>query len=269
MSYKTIKLDISDAIATLTFNRPDVLNALNPEVMVRLFDAFSEVEQNDEIRVAVITGTGDKAFCAGADLKRLIPLITGAREPEDEWDHALRNDPWKSEKAIRRFDPEKPVIAAVNGFAIAGGMELLQTTDIRVAADHARFALQEPKWALFPAAGSTVRLPRQVPYCHAMEILLTGNMIDAERALQMGLINHVVPGPQVMATAMELAETIAANGPLAVQAIRKSVRACVGLPEKDALKIETELGMPIFATEDAREGPRAFAEKRPPNFQGR
>ena len=256
-------------IGVLTMNRPDALNAFSPEMVVRLADATEEIAKDDGVRVVVITGAGDKSFCSGADLKRLIPLITGARDPEDEWDHALRDNPRKTEKAIRRFDPDKPVIAAVNGFAVAGGMELLQTTDIRIAAEHARFGLQEPKWGLFPLAGSTVRLPRQVPYCQAMEILLTGNLIDAERALHMGLINHVVPGDQVLPTAMEFAETIAANGPLAVQAIRRSVRACTGLPEKEALKVETELGMPIFGTEDAREGPRAFAEKRPANFQGR
>ena len=146
---------------------------------------------------------------------------------------------------------------------------MLQATDIRVAAEDSKFGLQEPKWGLFPISGSTVRLPRQIPYAVAMEILLTGELIDAPRAYDIGLVNRVVPRAEVLPTALRLAQTVAENGPLAVSAIRRSARACIGLPEKEALALERELGMPVFQTEDAREGPRAFKEKRKPKFVGK
>jgi enoyl-CoA hydratase len=258
------------AVLLVTLNRPDARNAVNPEVAVRLAGVWHDAAGDDSVRAIVITGAGDRAFCAGADLARLIPLMTGAREPEDEWDRALREDPSLADRALlREFDPGKPVIAAVNGFAIAGGMEMLQATDLRVAAEDAQFGLQEPKWGLFPVSGSTVRLPRQVPYAIAMEILLTGGLIDAARAYQIGLVNRVVPRVRVLDTALELASAIAENGPVAVRAIRASVRACLGRPEGEALALEREIGMPVFATRDAREGPRAFLEKRPPRFEGR
>jgi enoyl-CoA hydratase len=257
-------------VALVTLNRPEARNAVNPEVVVRLAEAWEEVSRDDAVRVAVITGAGDRAFCSGADLKRLIPLMTGARQPDDEWDEALRKDATLASRALlREYDPGKPVIAAVNGFAIAGGMEMLQGTDIRIASDDARFGLQEPKWGLFPIGGSTVRLPRQIPYALAMEILLTGELIDATRALEMGLVNRVVPKTEVLPTALAVADTIAANGPFAVAQIRRSVKACLGLPEAQALDLERKLGAPVFASEDAKEGPRAFGEKRRPDFKGR
>jgi len=257
-------------VALITLNRPEARNAVNPELAVRLAGAWEEVKSNPEIRAAVVTGAGDRSFCAGADLVRLIPLYTGARAPEDEWDEALRRDPALADRALlREFDPEKPIVAAVTGFCIAGGMEMLQATDLRVAAEDAKFGLQEPKWGLFPISGSTVRLPRQIPYAVAMEILLTGELIDADRAYQIGLVNRVVPRDQVLSTALGLAQTVAENGPVAVRAIRRSVRACSGLAEKDALALERVLGMPVFQTEDAREGPRAFKEKRKPRFIGK
>jgi len=257
-------------VAILTINRPEARNAVSPEVAVRLADAWQQVESDADIRVAIITGAGGKSFCAGADLARLIPLTTGARQPEDEWDHRVREDPKLTDRALlRTYDPGKPVIAAVSGFAIAGGMEMLQATDLRVASEDARFGLQEPKWGLFPLSGSTVRLPRQVPYAIAMEILLTGGLIDARRALEIGLVNRVVPKERVMDTALELAGAIADNGPVAVRAIRRSVKACLGRPEQEALALELQIGIPVYRTEDAREGPRAFKEKRKPKFQGR
>jgi enoyl-CoA hydratase len=257
-------------VALITLNRPEARNAVNPELAVRLAEAWCEVKENAEIRAAVVTGAGDKSFCAGADLARLIPLFTGARPPEDEWDEALRKDSAIADRALlREFDPEKPIVAAVTGFCIAGGMEMLQATDIRVAAEDSKFGLQEPKWGLFPISGSTVRLPRQIPYAVAMEILLTGELIDARRAYDIGLVNRVVPRDEVLATALGIAQTVAENGPVAVSAIRRSARACIGLPERDALALERGFGMPVFQTEDAREGPRAFKEKRKPKFVGK
>ena len=219
-----IEFEHSNHIATVTINRPEARNAMNPEVFVRLYDAFHEVESNNDIRVAIITGTGDKAFCAGADLGRLIPLMNGARQPEDEWDNRWVNEVSKQSTYLMGRDTVKPVIAAINGHAIAGGMELVQGTDIRISVPEAKLGVQEVKWALFPAGGSTVRLPRQLPYAKAMELLLTGDLITAEEALNYGFLNYVVEPAELMNKAMQIAEKLAANGPIAVQAIRKSAR---------------------------------------------
>ena len=264
-----IEFEYSDHIATVTINRPEARNAMNPEVFVRLYDAFHEIESNNDIRVAIITGAGDKAFCAGADLGRLIPLMNGVRQPEDEWDNRWVNEVNKQGTYLMGRDTVKPVIAAINGHAIAGGMELVQGTDIRISVPEAKFGVQEVKWALFPAGGSTVRLPRQIPYAKAMELLLTGDMITAEEALRCGFLNYVVEPAELMNKAMQIAEKLAANGPMAVQAIRKSAREVWGRPEEEALKLESTYSAPVFQTEDAIEGPKAFMEKRVPVYKGR
>lgn len=265
-----LNFEVRGHIAYLTINRPQVHNALNPEAIVQLAQAWERVNQDDNVRVAVVTGAGDKAFSAGADLARMIPLLTGARKPEDEWDNTLKANRRLGDYALLRgYNVDKPVIAAVNGFCIAGGFELMQATDLRVAAEHARFGLQEVKWAIIPASGSLVRLPRQMPYCKAMEILLTGNLIDAQEAYRLGLVNYVVPARQVMAKAEELAAAIAANGPIAVRAIKEGVRRAIGRTLEEGFKIENEVARPVMKSEDAREGPRAFIEKRAPNYKGR
>ena len=264
-----IEFEYSDHIATVTINRPEARNAMNPEVFVRLYDAFHEIESNNDIRVAIITGTGDKAFCAGADLGRLIPLMNGVRQPEDEWDNRWVNEVNKQGTYLMGRDTVKPVIAAINGHAIAGGMELVQGTDIRISVPEAKLGVQEVKWALFPAGGSTVRLPRQIPYAKAMELLLTGDLITAEEALKCGFLNYVVEPAELMNKAMQIAEKLVANGPLAVQAIRKSAREVWGRPEEEALKLESTYSAPVFQTEDAIEGPKAFMEKRLPVYKGR
>ncbi|HAC58456.1 crotonase/enoyl-CoA hydratase family protein [Parvibaculum sp.] len=257
-------------IAIVTLNRPEARNAFSPEMLVRLGDAWKQVRDDGDIRAAVVTGAGDKAFCAGADLGKLIPLISGARKPEDEWDQkALEAPDLIGAGLLRTFDAVKPVIAAINGHAIAGGMELAQGTDMRVAVESAKFGVQEVKWAIFPGGGSTVRLPRQVPYARAMELLLTGDLISAQEAYELGFLNRVVPDGKALEAAMELAEKISANGPIAVQAIRKSARECLGRPEEEAMKIESRNAAPVFKTEDAREGPKAFMEKRKPVYKGR
>jgi enoyl-CoA hydratase len=265
-----VLFEIREHVALITINRPEARNAINPEVVVRLARAWDQVREDDSIRAAVVTGAGDKAFSAGADLGRLIPLISGARQPEDEWDQSVVTDRSLFEKCLlRNYDVVKPVIAAINGFAIAGGMELAQGTDLRVAAREARLGVQEVKWAIFPAGGSTVRLPRQIPYARAMELLLTGDLIDADEAYRLGFLNRVVERDQVLDAAFELAGKIARNGPIAVQAIRHSAKQCQGVPEEEALRMESRFAAPVFQTEDAREGPRAFMEKRQPVYKGR
>ncbi len=264
-----VEYQVEGHIAIVTLNRPEARNAINPEVAVRLAQAWEHVRDDDNVRVAIVTGRGS-AFCAGADLGQLIPLMTGARQPENEWDRKVVDTSGLTSCALlRNFDPEKPVIAAINGHAIAGGMELVQGTDIRVSCPEANFGVQEVKWAIFPAGGSTVRLPRQLPYSKAMELLLTGDLIAAHEALELGFLNHVVSAGEVLAKAREIAQKIAANGPLAVKAIRQSARACLGRPEDDALRMEREIAAPVFHTEDAKEGPRSFMEKRAPVYRGR
>ncbi|GIW42955.1 MAG: putative enoyl-CoA hydratase [Candidatus Binatia bacterium] len=259
-----------DGVAVVTMNRPEVRNAINPEMLCRLADAWELINSDAEIRVAILTGAGDKAFCAGADLNKLVRMMQGLRPPENEFDERIKNDVSIIYKGLlRNYRVNKPLIAAVRGFCVAGGTELLTTTDIRVASDDARFGLAEVKWSLFPMGGSTVRLPRQIPLCFAMEILLTGEQFSAADALRMGLINKVVPNDQVMDEAWRYARIIRDNGPLAVQAVKRSVLDGLDLPSDKALERELELGIPVSMSEDCREGTRAFNEKRKPVFQGR
>ena len=173
---------------------------------------------------------------------------------------------WKA--LLRHHQLTKPLIAAVEGFAVAGGTEILQATDIRVAGESAKFGVVEVTRALFPLGGSTVRLRRQIAHTKAMELLLTGDTITAQEAERIGLIGRVVPDGKALETALEIGQRIARNGPLAVQAVKRSVQATEGLPEAEALKIEMEIGLPIFATADAKEGTKAFKEKREPNYTG-
>ena len=257
-------------IAFITLNRPEVLNAIDPEMMVRLAEAWIEYDQDDELRVAIVTGAGEKAFCAGADLRRLIPLLTGAREPEDEWDRRLRADASLGRTALLRGYPlYKPVISAINGYCLAAGTELVQGTDIRIAAEHATLGLTEVKRAIVPAGGGLTRMPRQVPFAKAMEILLVGDSISAEEARLIGFVNYVVPQSELMAKAEEFATKIAANGPLAVRKAKEAVVRGAGLPPEDSERIDNEIIAQVMRSEDAREGPRAYIEKRPPQYKGR
>jgi len=270
MSEPALLYEKSDGVAIVTMNRPDFRNALNPEMLCRLADAWQDVNDDPEVRVAILTGAGDKAFCAGADLDRLVRMMQGLREPETEYDERLKNDVSIIYKGLlRNYRVWKPLIAAVRGFAVAGGTEILTCTDLRIAGDDARFGLAEVKWSLFPMGGSTVRLPRQISYCNAMEILLMGEQISAERALQMGLINKVVPPDQVMPEAMRFASILKEAGPLAVQAVKRSVIEGLSLTPEQALEKEMEIGIPVSMSEDCREGTKAFKEKRKPVFKGR
>ncbi len=256
-------------VAVMRLNRPEARNAFDPELVCAMFDAWEDYKNDKDLRCAILTGTGENSFCAGADLAKLIPLITGARKPGNNFDETLTKDPTKVEKAfLKGNDIYKPIIAAINGHAIAGGMEILYGTDIRLACPEAKFGLQEVKWAIFPAGGSTVFLPRQMPYARAMEILLTGELMDAEEALKYGFINRIVPRENLLEEAERIADTISKNGPLAVAAVKQSVLENIGVPPKDGLARELELAMPVFLSRDAQEGPKAFKEKREPVFKG-
>jgi enoyl-CoA hydratase len=250
--------------AIVTLNRPERKNALSSEMLVRMHDAWLEIDANPDIRVAVVTGAGGN-FCSGADLKAMA-----AGHPDDEYTKRFAQDRdlhWKA--LLRHFVPGKPMIAAVEGYAVAGGTEILQAFDIRVAGRSAQFGVAEVRRGLFPLGGSTVRLSRQIPYTVAAELLLTGRFVPAEEARAVGLIGHVVADGKALDAARGIADQIAANGPVAVQAVLKSLRATREMPETLGLAYELEVGQPVFLTEDAQEGPRAFAEKRAPNFVGR
>jgi enoyl-CoA hydratase len=250
-------------VAVVTLNRPEARNALSGEMIARMADAWVEIDEDPGIRVAVVTGAGGH-FCAGADLKAMA-----AGHPDDEWTPRYAADPdlhWKG--LLRHFQPRKPLIAAVEGYAVAGGTEILQAMDLRVAGESAIFGVAEVRRGLFPLGGSTVRLRRQIPYTIAAELLLTGRQMTAAEAKEVGLIGHVVPDGDALTKACELADQIAANGPLAVQAVLASLRGSANLGEADALARELELGWPVFASNDAKEGATAFAEKRAPDFTG-
>lgn len=261
--------EVRNQVAYITFNRPEVHNSFLPETLCRLADAWELINNRDDIRVTIVTGAGDKAFTAGADLGRLIPLYTHAREPRDEWDARLmKNRKLINFALLRGYSCYKPIIAAVNGFCIAGGMDLLTACDLRVAVDTAEFSSAEVKWAIIPSAGSIGRLPRQIPYCKAMEMLLTGNRFSANDALRWGLLNYVVPREKLMEKAEELAFAIAENGPLAVRKIKEAVERSSGRTLEEAFAIEDDAQRVIGRSEDAKEGPRAFIQKRKPAYKG-
>lgn len=263
MSEPHVLFERDNHVAIVTLNRPEARNALSSEMLVRMEEAWVTIDQDPAIRVAIVTGAAGH-FCAGADLKAMA-----AGHPDDEWTPRFAADPdlhWRA--LLRHFQPGKPLIAAVEGYAVAGGTEILQAMDLRVAGESAIFGVAEVQRGLFPLGGSTVRLRRQIPYTVAAELLLTGRQMSASEAKEVGLIGHVVPDGQALTKARELADRIAANGPVAVQAVLQSLREGTNLTEEQALARELELGWPVFASEDAREGPKAFAEKREPRYTG-
>lgn len=250
-------------VLTVTLNRPDAKNAFSPSMLVGAADAWKLLDEDPELRVGILTGAGGD-FCSGMDLKALAAGFS------DEEMARMGEDPdlhWKA--LLRHFRPSKPLIAAVEGYCVAGGTEILQATEIRVAGESAQLGIAEVRRGLFPLGGSTVRLQRQIAFTNAADLLLTGRLISAAEAKEMGLIGHVVADGEALAKARELADAVAANGPLAVQAVLRSMRETAAMTEADGLTRELEIGSPIiFETNDAKEGPRAFKEKREPHFTG-
>jgi enoyl-CoA hydratase len=252
-------------VVVVTMNRPERRNALSPEMLCIMADTWVEADADPSVRCVILTGAGG-TFCSGADLK----AMAAGQQGSEQYKHRFDADPdlaWKA--LLRHYRLKKPLLAAVEGYAVAGGTEILQATDIRVAADTATFGVTEVTRGLFPLGGSTVRLRRQIPYTLAADILLTGRHVKAPEAKEIGLISHVVPHGQALAKAREIAGVICGNGPLAVQAVLRSLRETEGMSEIDGLARELEIGQPVFGTEDAREGPTAFAQKRRPEFKGR
>lgn len=246
----------------VTMNRPEKRNALSGEMLAIMEEAWDRVNEDDDIRVCILTGAGG-AFCAGADLSAM-----SRKSPSESFEDGSY-DPARIKSLLKGFRLTKPLIAAVEGPAIAGGTEILQGTDIRVAGESARFGVSEVKWGLYPLGGSAVRLVRQIPYTVAADILLTGRHIKAPEALALGLIGHVVPDGTALDKAREIADLISANGPLAVQAVLKTIRDSEGKHENECWAEDAKVGAAVFASDDAKEGPRAFTEKRAPEFKGR
>ncbi len=251
----TFKYEKQGHIAIMTINRPGAMNAFTAEMLAAMDACFEDFQKDDELWVAILTGTGDKSFCSGMDLAEAIPLLNAGEELGYE-DHTKR--PFS--------DVFKPIITAVNGFCIAGGMEFMQGTDIRIAAEHATFGLGEVRFGLIPTGGTHVRLPRQIPWAVAMELLLVGDNLSAERAYDIGLINKIVPKEELMDAAMKVAEKICKNSPLAVRTAKEIVVRQANL--EPGFVLEKALGARVFGSHDANEGPKAFMEKRKPNFKG-
>lgn len=250
--------EVRDKVARITLNRPEVMNAMDAEVYAQLSKAWEDVRDNPDVWIAVITGAGERAFTAGADLKSLIPQ---RRE---------RADFWLTQKNMilnRGLEVWKPVIAAVNGYCLAGGMTLLFATDIRIAAEHAVFEISEVKRAILPGNGGTQRALRQLPYAVAMEMLLLGRRLTAAEALGFGLVNAVVPLKDLMSTVDTYAQRLCENGPLALRAVKELAIRSQSVPLEHGLRLEESFQEFLRTTEDAKEGPRAFAEKRKPAYK--
>ena len=256
----SIDFDLTDGIATITINRPERMNAMDAEHYKGLSQAWTRVRDEPEVRVAIITGAGEKSFSAGADIKSFLTAPAGLDEMWLTQRDQLLN---------RGLEVWKPVIAAVNGFCHGGGTTLMLATDIRIAAEHATFNLAEVKRGVLPGNGGTQRILDQLPYAIGMEMLLTADGIDAQRAAHFGLVNKVVPKERLMETARDYARKIAANAPLAVQAAKEMAVRSREMDRVTGLRFETMTNRILQFTEDAKEGPAAFAEKRQPNFKGR
>ena len=261
-------MDREGPVVVLTMNRPARRNAMTLAMFGRLADAWDEIDADETIRTCILTGAGDH-FCAGMDLR----AMAGDADATDDYDVAGRMERdgsgWIYDGLLKTRHPRVPIIAAVEGNAIAGGTEILQGTEIRVAGEGATFGVSEARWSLYPGGGSAVRLARQIPFTEAAEILLTGKHVTAVEARAIGLIGQVVPDGKALERAHEIATVVAANGPLAVEAILRTLRETAGMTEAEAFAFEEPLSRSVFASDDAKEGPRAFAEKRSPDFHRR
>jgi len=254
----SIKYDVQGGIALITINRPEKLNSLNLKMYEDLANAFKEAASDPTVSVCILTGAGDRAFCVGADLKESIPHLA-AGHYISEWD----------DTHLKHTPMYKPIIAAVNGFCLGGGFEILFSTDIRLASENAVFALPEVGIGVVPAGGTLVRLARQIPYTKAMEIILTGKKITAQEALEYGILNYVVKPADLLNESIKIAEKILDLSSVAVQSAKESVIKLLSLPMDQAFDMEALLGNKVFTNPDAKEGLDAFYNKRKPNFPSR
>ncbi len=247
-------------IGYFTLNRPEALNAFNPEMFEELSDALIDFKEDDDLWVGILTGTGEKAFSAGADVRTMLPVLCG------EWQ---ANPSLMPPTIVRGLELYKPMIAAVNGAALGGGMEFALACDIRIAAEKAIFGQPEVKLGMIPGWGGTCRLPRIIPGAKAAEMLFTGDSITAPEAYRIGLVNEVVPVSELMPAAERWAERLMRNGPLAVRAAKEAMVRTMSLSLDESLKLEWERFGRLYRTEDAAEGLKAFSERRKPEFKGK
>ncbi len=266
MTTKNCTVEKEGHILIVTLNRPEAKNALTPSMLIGMYRAWRLLDEDDDLYCAVLTGKGD-TFCAGMDLK----AGPGPGDDPDEIQRLMQDVPnlhWQA--LLREGRPNKPIILAIEGYAVAGGTEILQGTDIRVGAEDSIFGVTEVTRGLYPMAASAIRLRRQIPYCLAAEILLLGRHITAQEALKWGLINRVVPKGKALDEALNMARQLCENAPISIGAITRTLREIdESVPEAEALKKQDEIGWPVFATEDSKEGMRAFKEKRKPVYRNR
>lgn len=256
-----IRYDQDGKVVTITIDRPQAMNAMDRETSRELAEAFQDFDRDEQRLVAILTGAGDRAFSAGADLKKMYGRAEDGNIREI-WDHERQ---WRLGQRLQVW---KPVIAAINGYCLAGGLELAMGCDIRIASDTASFGCPEVRWGILHGYGA-LRLPKTIPLSAAMELLLTGERISAQDAYRLGIVSRVVAPAELMPTARQLAEKICANGPLAVRVTKELAWRGLETSTEEALRLYAALGALVRASEDAREGPRAFAEKRQPQFKGR
>lgn len=259
LSFDNIIYEKKDAVATLTINRESALNSIDAKTSSEMYRAWEDFRDDPEMRVAILTGVGEKSFSTGMDL-----VATAKGENQFEGGRPVPFGGF-----TKRMPIYKPIIAAINGFCLAGGMELALTCDIRICTPEARFGLPEVRWAIMPGAGGTQRMPRAIPQAWANYLILTGEQMDAETAMKVGLISHIVPREELMEKAYSIANVICERGPLAVRAAKEAIQRGMDMPLDHGLAFEDLLLGRLFATEDAKEGPRAFAEKRKPEYKGR
>jgi enoyl-CoA hydratase len=257
-------------IAKVGLNRPNEKNALDPQILMDMHLAWQDINADNSIRVAILYSCLPDIFCSGMDLRTAIPILTGMREPETEAERWLAKvGPHVAEAMLKPSIVKKPVLAAINGYCLTGGFETIMGADLRIASEDAVFQMREASLGIMPTGGSNIYLPRTLTPCRGLEILLTADNFSAKTLLEWGFLNRVVPREDLMKTTMEMAERIAGNGPLAVQGIIRCFRESQDLSWAEAFKKELEIGLPIFASLDAREGIRAQKEKRKPNFPGK
>jgi len=253
--------EVRESIATITLNRPEAMNSIDPETRAELYEAWQRTAHDDAVRCVILTGAGDKAFCTGSDLKKTMPPKESPAQ--------LTFGQARSDHLLAGMEMDKPILCAVNGYAMGGGMELALACDIRIASENAQFALSEVRIGSIPGAGGTQHLPRLIGRGDAMLMLLTGDRIDAQEALRVGLVSKVAPPGQLLETTRAIASRIAQNAPLSVRAVKRLVRDGASLPLPQAVAMERYVFSMLRDTEDRIEGRRAFQEKRPPVYRGR